>query len=307
MKKPSKRSRIIDFRCRLTTVEAAAYYHERMRKAERLHEVPALADGSEKAFFQALDEAGVTTAVSVSGFNPGCAIGRHVYPDRTTPNDLLADVQRRHKGRFIGVAGIDAGGVFHQPMAEIERCVHELGLAAVYLEPGRSPGCLPSDERLYPIYRRCMEFDLPVVLQTSGPRGGASLDYANPLHIDRIATLFPDLHIICAHGCYPFVREAIVVAGRHQNVWMSPDTYFFAPGQEDWMRAVNEDHLGFSNRFLFGSASPLRALTPSVEEFLGLSWQEEILEPILWSNALEALNLNQELFTKMADDRDGLG
>ena len=51
------------------------------------------------------------------------------------------------------MAGIDAGGVYHEPIQEIRRCA-EMGLRAVFIEPGRSPGCDLDDKRLYPIYRQ---------------------------------------------------------------------------------------------------------------------------------------------------------
>ena len=84
--------------------------------------------------------------------NPGAKLGRFDLPARTTSNDLMAEVQRAHPGRFIGVAGIDASNTMHDALAELTRAVDELGLFAVFIEPGRAPGCNLDDPRLYPIY-----------------------------------------------------------------------------------------------------------------------------------------------------------
>jgi hypothetical protein len=285
---------IIDLRCRLTTRESAEYFHDRMARLGRLDRVPALDGAGEDAFFAEIGAAGITTAVSVSGLNPGAKFGRYDLPARTTPNDVLADVQRRHPGRFLAVAGIDASNTFHDACAEIERCVARLGLKAICIEPGRAPGCLLNDRRLYPIYELCQGLGVTIVPQTSGALGGRLVDYASPRHVEEVADDFPDLHIICGHGCYPYVREAIVMASRRDNVWLSPDIYFFHLGHEDWVQAINANLLGFAERFLFGSSYPLTAIAPYVGNFLKVNWKPEVLERILYRNALRALRLEQD-------------
>lgn len=285
---------IIDLRCRITTAGSADYFLDRMTRLNRLDRVPALAEASLDAFFAEIGAAGVTTAVSVSGHNPGARLGRFDLPARTTPNDLLAGVQRAHPGRFLGVAGIDVSDTLHDAATELERCAGELGLKAICIEPGRAPGCPPNDRRLYPIYERCAELGLAVIPQTSGVLGGRLVDYANPRHIEEVADDFPDLRIICGHGCYPYVREAIVMASRHDNVWLAPDIYFFHLGHEDWVKAINANLLGFSERFLFASFYPLTAIGPYVEAFLRIDWKPEVLDRILYRNALRALDLERD-------------
>ena len=285
---------IIDMRCRLTTKEAGKYFCERMRMTGRLSEIPALESGKIEDFFKEIEEAGVTTAVSVSGNNPGMRLGSQIFPDRTASSDLLAEVQKKYPGKFIGVAGVDAGNVFHNAVEEIERCVKTLGLKAVYIEPGRSPGCRFNDRRLYPIFQKCVDMNVPIIPQMSGPVGGKYMDDANPKYIDEVAEDFPDLHIICAHGCYPYVREMIVVAGRRENVWTSPDHYILRIGTEDWVRAVNENIYGFANKLIFGSAYPLDPVKSIVDGFLKLPWKKEVLDKILYKNAIKALKLEND-------------
>ena len=291
---------IIDTRCRLTAGDAAGYFVNRMTHAGRVNRIGAFIDFSIDAFFAEIQAAGVTTAVSVSGLNPGAKLGRFDLPPRTTANDDLARVQRDNPGSFLAVGGIDVSNAFHDALAEIDRCANELNMRAVCIEPGRAPGCLISDERLYPIYEKCQYLDLTMIIQTSGGLGGQYVDYANPKYVEIIAETFPRLRIICGHGCYPYVREAIVVASRRDNVWLSPDGYFFHMGHEDWVRAINYNLMGFSERFLFGSAYPLTAIGLFVENFMKVSWREEVLEKILYRNALKALGLeNDPVFRQM--------
>jgi len=283
---------IIDMRCRLTTTSGAEYFRQRM--GERA--VPAMKEGSAEAFFKELDEAGVTTAVSVSGNNLGMKLDHVELPARTTSNDEQAELQRKYPGRFVGVAGIDPGNAVHNGLEELERCVKELGLKAAFIEPGREPLLVPhlADPRLYPFYSLAQELGVAVIPQTSGPLGGKNIDYAHPKYIDQIAEDFKNLTIICGHGCYPFTREVITVASRRRrNVYVSPDIYIFSPGTDDWIAAVNSDTI--SHKFIFGSAYPLCGnLKSFVDRFMALPWDKEKLDNILYKNALRALKLEDD-------------
>lgn len=92
---------IIDCRCRLTVGGAADYFVDRVTLAGKMEGVPALLERTHEAFFAELDGAGVTTAVSVSGCNPGARLGRFDLPARSTSNDLQAEMQRAHPRRFV--------------------------------------------------------------------------------------------------------------------------------------------------------------------------------------------------------------
>ncbi len=285
---------IIDLRCRLTSGKASEYFASRMSHLGRLDRIAAFGDDSEQAFFDEIAAAGITTAVSVSGLNPGARIGRFDFPDRTTSNDYLSDAQKRHPRRLIAVGGIDVSNTFHDALAEIDRCVRALGMKAVCIEPGRAPGCDMDDERLFPVYEKCQALGITMILQTSGGNGGTYVDYAHPMHVERVAHAFPALRIVCGHGCYPYAREAITMAARRDNVWLAPDGYFFHLGHEDWVKAINYNLGGFVDKFTFASAYPLTAIKPFVENFMKVAWREEVLPKILYRNALAALGLEND-------------
>ena len=285
---------IIDMRCRITSGKASEYFVDRMDHFGRLDRIAAFGDPTEQAFFDEIAAAGITTAVSVSGLNPGARIGRFDFPARTTSNDYLSEVQNARPREFIAVGGIDASNTFHDALSEIDRCVGKLGMKAVCIEPGRAPGCDIDDERLFPLYDKCQTLDVTMILQTSGGNGGIYVDYAHPSHVERVAQTFPKLRIVCGHGCYPYAREAICMAARRDNVWLSPDGYFFHLGHEDWVKAINYNLGGFVDKFAFASAYPLTAIKPFVENFMKVPWREEVLPRILYRNALAALGLEQD-------------
>jgi predicted TIM-barrel fold metal-dependent hydrolase len=212
---------------------------------------------------------------------------------RTTPNDLMVKLQKEHWGKFIGVAGIDAGNVLHDSLQELERCA-QMGLRVMFIEPGRSPGCDIDDRRLYPLYEKCLEHDMVFFPQTSGPWGGKSIDYAHPRHIDQVAEDFPKLRIIAGHACYPYVREAIIVASRHDNVFLLPDMYLVQMGSEDWVKSLNRNYFGLQDQFLFATCFPSIPLKPFMDEFWTLPIKEEVLPKILYKNALRVFKLEDD-------------
>lgn len=282
---------IIDVRCRLTFGDAAEYF----RRGMGGRAPSAVREGTIEAFFRELDRARITTAVAVSGNNSGLSIGDQVMPPRRSDNDEQARLQRQYAGRILGVAAIDIGGGLHDPLAELERCVKELGLKAATIEPGREPllSPNPADDRLYPFYDLAQALGVPVFIQTSGIKGGKNIDYANPRWIDQVAEDFPKLHLICAHGCYPYVRGMIAVALRRTNVWASPDMYTTRLGWSDWVEAVNTGW--FAKRFVFGSAFPACGdLRPFLREFRALGWDRRKLDDVMYRNAIEALKLQDD-------------
>jgi len=279
---------IIDIRCRIPVGTTAEYFQEKLGE----NAPHAVMKGTDADFFRDLDEARIRTAVSPSGNNQGMTLGHRLLPPRTTSNDEQAAIQKKHPGRFIGVAAIDTGNITHNALEELERCVRVLGLNIATIEPGRAPlyAPHPADKRLYAFYELAQELEVPVILQTSGLLGGKNIDYANPRWIDQLAEDFPGLNLICAHGCYPYVREIIAVMCRRKNVFASPDLYLFWPGSRDWIEAVNQNRI--ANNFLFGSAYPLCGnLKKFVDRFLMLDWNPEILDRILYKNAIRALKL----------------
>jgi len=102
------------------------------------------------------------------------------------------------------------------------------------------------------------------------------------------------LRIIAGHACYPFVREVIIVAARHPNVFLAPDMYLLQMGTEDWVKSLNENYFGLREQFLFGTSYPSIPIKPFMDGFRALSLRPEILPKILYLNALRVFKLEDD-------------
>ena len=282
---------IIDFRCRPPLPQFLNYF-DRGRVEWLAARVGArgLAPSYEKAsmelFWQEMDEAGIDIGVVLGRNSPAVFMGK---PFRAAfiDNEDIARLQSDYP-RLIGFGGIDVSGTRHDPVKETERCVNELGLRGIFIEPGRCLLTHPADEKVWPLYEACEAGGIPVVIM-SGPFAGADISSSHPMYIDQVATRFPKLPIVLGHGCWPFVDETIGVAFKHMNVYVSPDLYMFVPGADRYVEASNG---ALQEQMLFGTAFPLRPLEQTVSDTKKLAFTDAARIAYLEGNAKRLLNLS---------------
>lgn len=278
---------IIDARCRPPTKEFQAVFKGAalsyiMSRSERFPDAPSHLQGSTDLFFQEMAAAEVTTAVAVGRVLPGGA--------GAVSNDHIAEFSKAHSGRVIGIAGIDTTGQMHDPVAEIHRCVKQLGLKGIIIEPGATPQPVPFDDSsLDAIYAACSELKVPVFLLT-GPFAGPTIAYTHPSSIEKVVQKFRRLAIVCAHGCWPYVTETLALAARYKNIYVSPDIYLFRGGGEAYVHELTQRSL--QDQFLFATAYPLAPMKEYVEEFLRLPIKQPVLEKVLYGNAKRLLSIS---------------
>ena len=284
---------IIDMRARPPTPHFNSFFQPAFLKglANRIgakHLSQAYLDESVSDFVDEMDTAGVDIAIALGRNSPAMTTGKIAAPAGIVPNQHIADLQTQFPGRIVGFAGIDVAGAIHDPIIETQEYVINGDLHGIFIEPQRAFPSDPDDPRIFPLYELCEAKGVLVNIMT-GPVSGTHVGYADPAPIDRVAGQFPDLKIICGHGCWPRVDEIIAVAYKHANVYVSPDCYLFMPGASGrYVEAAN----GFmSDQFLFGSAYPVLPLDQAVEDFKKLPFSSDTLEKALSLNAKRLLNL----------------
>jgi len=137
--------------------------------------------------------------------------------DPAPTHDAIAELVERHPGRIFGMASISPllGEAFY--VAELRRCVEQLGFKAVKLHPqahAASPALPVSDV----VFRTAAELDIPVMVHT-----GTGAPFALPSLLIRRARQYPDLKIVLAHaGFAVYTEEAIVAAEVCDNIYLEP-------------------------------------------------------------------------------------
>ncbi len=223
----------------------------------------------------------VLAGMDEAGIDLGITVGRST-PTVRIENDTVAALAAESRGRLVGVASVDPVALGRAAaVAEAERAVKVLGLAAVNFDAGFYETPLRADDdRLMPLYETCLSLGVPAFIM-SGPTT-PDLAYNDPLAIDSVARAFPKLPLVVCHGCYPNIDSMIGVAFRHENVFISPDMYLFAPGGRRYAEAAT----GFlRDQLLFGSSFPFRPMRQSVTDFKTLGLPDDVLVKVLGGNA----------------------
>jgi predicted TIM-barrel fold metal-dependent hydrolase len=280
---------VIDMRARPPTTEIMKYFtpsHVRFF-GDRLgmKELPrSVVECSVDGFFAEADSAGVDQLIIVHRVVPAAGGS----PPSDVSNEHIAEVVSQYPKRLVGIAGIDVGGGFGDPIEATRNAVLKLGMRGIHICPTRSALAAHTDDRrLYPLYELCVELDIPVVIMT-GPFAGPNIDDTHPMHIQPVAIDFPRLKIVCGHGCWPYASEMLGVAYRHENVFVSPDAYIFMPGSQVYVQAAN----GFlQDQLLYGSGYPVRELDKCLDDYLALGLPDKILAKTLAVNAARLLKI----------------
>ena len=164
-------------------------------------------------------------------------------------NDHLAEVMQTHPGKFEAWATLGWHSTEHT-IAEIDRCVKQLGFKGVYLFSNINQKTVDSKE-FWPVYRHIESLGVPINMHPTAPINMNGIDH-RPL-VPGMAFMFDtalatvrlvmsgifqeysDLKLIVPHtgGFIPFIRGRV---GRMIDEWTSP---------EDW---VNLDQ---SSQFYF--------------------------------------------------------
>lgn len=229
-----------------------------------------------EGFLAEIEEAGIDKAVVVGRDTPAIYIG----------NDTIYDLVKPHQS-LVGIGSVDPQKNSKAALLEVERAVKTLGLKGINLEPAFGATPIKADDAtLFPIYDACDQLGVPVFLM-SGPTSPA-LEYTDPTPLANVAKAFPKLPIVCYHGFYPFVNEVIGIAFRYDNIYLVPDMYLFMPGGKLYVEAAN----GFlRDQFLFGTSYPFRAMQQTVEDFLQVGFNDDVLDGVLYDNAARLLKL----------------
>ena len=241
-----------------------------------------------------MDEASVDLIV-VPGrniANPPKAVLQMTNTDKINVTDeMLLNLNKRFQGRAIGLHGIDVERPVEHSVKAIESAIRDQGLAGAVLEIGFSTTengrpLKADDPRLYPIYETMVSLGKPL-MSMSGIYAGHDIGANDWPPLDRVMQDFPQLKLVLAHGGYPRVLDAIALAVKHPNFYLSPDIYCFFPGGKLYVEAIGQ----LPDQFIFASAYPFGPLKESVELSLQFPLSDEVMEKYMFGNAARLLGL----------------
>lgn len=200
----------------------------------------------------------------------------------------IEDVQKiveKSKGRVIGAAGYNPFNI-EASIKEIEKAVKEYGFKFVYVH-SLGYNLAPNDKRLYPLYAKCNELNVPVSMQVGHSAEPMPSDIGNPMYVDEIALTFPNLKINLSHTGWPWVKEWCDLVWKHPNVYGDISAYM--------PKSLEAEQIKFMfsgrgrNKVMWGTNG--MGLARGKKEILEMEGKDEAKENILKNNAKQFLSL----------------
>jgi len=211
---------------------------------------------------------------------------------RTGP-ETLATFCSADPERLIGFCGADPYKGM-TAVRELEHAVRDLGIRGLNIGQFWQE-LTPDDRRYYPLYAKCVELKVPVILHAAMNLSlEVPMEYSHPRYIDRVATDFPELKIVATHGGWPWITEMVAVAWRRPNVYIDTAAqrpkYLGIP-ESGWAPFVHFGNSLLQDRILYASRWPLLPFDQTVAEIKELPLKPEVQEKWLWRNAATLLGL----------------
>jgi predicted TIM-barrel fold metal-dependent hydrolase len=141
----------------------------------------------------------------------------------------------------------------------------------------------PFDHRdLYPFYALAAERGVPVVMQAGASGGPMPSECGRPIGIDRPALYFPELRFVLSHTGWPWVEEAIALAGKHANVFLGTATFPPHRWPEPLVRFLAGPGRG---KTLFGTGFPVAGHRQALARLADLHLEEPARHALLEGTA----------------------
>ena len=159
----------------------------------------------------------------------------------------------------------------------------------------------PSDKRCLPIYKLCIKYNAPVIFHSGDTLAGyvdnPKIKYSHPIHIDEVATDFPQLKIVIAHMGNPWLVDCAEVLYKNPNVYA--DISGLVVGADlktpygKLMKQRIEELIAYvgSNKLMYGTDWPLCPMKDYLKFVSTLNVSKVEREKILSGNAKKTFNL----------------
>ncbi len=196
------------------------------------------------------------------------------------------DILKEKSDRLKGMFGINP---FRRMdgVRELERAVKEYGFVAAHIHP-YGFGIPLNDAMYYPFFAKCVELDIPVMIQVGHSAESMPSKMGRPILLDDIALYFPELRIVAAHTGWPWVEELIALAGKHRNLFIATTAHAPKYWDPSLVRFINS---WGKEKVLYGTDFPVLSHKESLLQIDNLSLKEESKSKLLWENASKVFKL----------------
>jgi predicted TIM-barrel fold metal-dependent hydrolase len=209
------------------------------------------------------------------------------------PNEFLAAYCAERPGRTFGFMGIDA--TEEDAARQVEIGAKEYGLKGIKFSPvysGFDPWC----ESAWRVYAAAERLKLPILWHQSAAYAAAStLEWGNPILLDKIGREFPTLRMIIAHVGQPWIGETVVVLRKHKQIFADLSARYYRKWQCYNALMLALDYK-VTDQLLFGSDFPIQTTEQALASFRAINdWGPGVSMPEFPPEIIEDIVTNRPL------------
>jgi predicted TIM-barrel fold metal-dependent hydrolase len=202
------------------------------------------------------------------------------------PVDAVSALVAEAPNRVRGLFGIDPWSRMSGVRA-LEDAVRRRGFVGAHLHPyGFGLGL--NDAAYYPFYAKCVELDVPLVVQVGHSAESMPSAAGRPLLLDDVALYFPELRIVAAHTGWPWVEELIALAWKHPNLFIGTSAHapkYWDPALVRFLKSRG------AGKVLFGTDYPVLRHAEAVAQIEALGLGDEPRARLLHETARKVFKL----------------
>ena len=201
--------------------------------------------------------------------------------------------QREYPDRFVLGASVNP----HEGVDALRKLEHQKAeydiVSAMIFPSGLVPQAAVNDKKLYPVYMKCIELDIPMTINGGivGPRMPSWPQFVE--HFDEVCYDFPELKIVMMHGGEPWTALAVKLMLKWPGLHYM--TSAFAPKHypEDIIKYANSrgaDKIMYCGYFPAGLT-----LERQFRDMPNVPFRDEVWPKFLRENALRVFKIPEAI------------
>jgi predicted TIM-barrel fold metal-dependent hydrolase len=195
----------------------------------------------------------------------------------------------KYPDRFFPMCQVDPNQGM-EAVRTLDAAVREHGAKAAHCwGTGLIPQVPLNDKKMYPVYAKCVELDVPIFMCAGVPGPRIRYEPQDVALLDEVCWYFPELRIVTRHGGEPWTDLLVKLLLKWPNLYYS--TSAFAP------KYYPSDIVNFANtrgadKVIYAGYFPMGlSLDRIFDELPGVPFRDHVWPKFLYENAARVLKL----------------
>ena len=198
----------------------------------------------------------------------------------------VATICQAYPGRIFGSCNIDPN-LRMDAVRMVEIAVKEYDFRAVRMM-GALTNLRPNDALCFPIYTKCIELNIPVVINIGFPGPLRYAKFQRPIDLDDVCVTYPELMVVATHIGHPWHLETVALLQKHANFRLMTSGFVPKYVPEEIIYTLNTRA---QHKVMFASDYAIQDFQRCVDEALKLPLRPGILRRYMRENALETFRM----------------